>query len=121
MPIFIGCGHETVVRGDVEKKGERLVFRLQWKVHTRTSLPNTSSTLYWVEKKFEKFENGNTKIMDGKRGTKEVEPWPHQFSHINLEDKVLLQGRANDGVPCKNPHLHQVTWLWKLRTQVKSM
>jgi hypothetical protein len=34
---------------------------------------------------------------------------------MNLEDKVLLQGRANDGVLRRTPRLQQVTWLWELR------
>jgi hypothetical protein len=40
-------------------------------------LPNTSSILYWVlatDERFEEFEDGNIEIVEGKRGTEEVEP-----------------------------------------------
>jgi hypothetical protein len=62
---------------NAEKTGERPVFQVLWKVHTGASLPNASSVIYWSyapEEKYEEFENGNTKIVEGKHKTEEVEP-----------------------------------------------
>jgi hypothetical protein len=111
------------VGGDAEKKGERHVFQLQWEVHIGTSFQTPQALSIEVsamEERFEEFENGDTKIVDGKCDIEEVELLIN-YHTWTLRTRFFFKGgqmmESHVG-----PHFHnQVIWLWKLRAQVKSM